>query len=77
MAANKSNPDYLSEIKKLVDQKVISEKTAQIHLSDLNSYTYSKADQPVQKRSAKINIPRVIALILIIGLITWITITFI
>lgn len=75
MAGNKSNPDYLSEIKKLVDQKVISEKTAQIHLSDFNSYTYSKADEPVQKSRSKVNIPRVIFLLVSIGLIAWILIT--
>ena len=36
MSQPNDNPEYISELKKLVNDKVISEMTAQIHLSDIN-----------------------------------------
>lgn len=36
MAQPNDNPEYISELKKLVNDKVISEMTAQIHLSGIN-----------------------------------------
>jgi hypothetical protein len=49
MAQPEENPEYISELKKLVNDKVISEMTAQIHLSDINKISNFGTTNTVNK----------------------------
>jgi hypothetical protein len=49
MAQPNDNPEYISELKKLVNDKVISEMTAQIHLSDINKISSHVNTEGVNK----------------------------
>ena len=72
MAQPNENPEYISELKKLVNDKVISEMTAQIHLSDINKYsslvsadTAQESQQPSQNSPEKFRIRRVVFSVLL------------
>jgi hypothetical protein len=51
------NPDkdseYQRELKKLIDQKIVSEKTAQIHLSQLRNLPQSEIKPSSKARNVK------------------------
>ena len=49
MAQPNDNPEYISELKKLVNDKVISEMTAQIHLSDVKKISNHVTTEGVNK----------------------------
>ena len=72
MAQPNENPEYISELKKLVNDKVISEMTAQIHLSDINlnpngvaSNTPNKSQQVPQHSPEKFRNRRIMFALLI------------
>jgi hypothetical protein len=72
MAKPNENPEYISELKKLVNDKVISEMTAQIHLSDINKYsnlvpadTVQESQQPSQNSQEKFRNRRVVFSVLL------------
>ena len=51
------NPDkdseYQKELKKLIDQKIVSEKTAQIHLSQIRNIPQSEIKSPSKPGNIK------------------------
>jgi hypothetical protein len=74
MAQPNENPEYISELKKLVNDKVISEMTAQIHLSDINKNsnfvpadTVQENQQPSQVSREKFRNRRVIFSVLLLS----------
>lgn len=76
MAQPNKNPEYISELKKLVNDKVISEMTAQIHLSDINKYSNlatadiaQESQQPSQNSREKFRIRRVVFSVLLFSII--------